>query len=176
MTERRPAPPGSWFPQCTCRTTPVSSAEGGGARLLGGDSLLEPQREVGGVADHPQQVGRVLLFVLFGPNASDQLRRPDGPADDKGQRSLVTASPAPSFSGDSPVQVGLDQRELASDLDGVEGHEVKLLHLARRADVPLDGRRRALEGDVVADAVQLSLQLPPDDLVDGLHPLPHGFT
>lgn len=42
------------------------------------DSLLEPQREVGGVADHSQQVGRVLLFVFFGPDAADQLGRPDG--------------------------------------------------------------------------------------------------
>lgn len=42
------------------------------------DSLLEPQREVGGVADHAQQVGRVLLFVFFGPDAADQLRRPHG--------------------------------------------------------------------------------------------------
>lgn len=42
------------------------------------DSLLEPQREVGGVPDHAQQVGRVLLFVFFGPDAADQLGRPDG--------------------------------------------------------------------------------------------------
>lgn len=34
--------------------------------------LLEPQREVGGVSDHPQQVGRVDLLVLFGPDAADQ--------------------------------------------------------------------------------------------------------
>lgn len=44
------------------------------------DSLLEPQREVGGVADHTQQVGRVLLFVFFGPDAADQLRWPHGSA------------------------------------------------------------------------------------------------
>lgn len=42
------------------------------------DSLLEPQREVGGVADHAQQVGRVLFFVFFGPDAADQLGWPDG--------------------------------------------------------------------------------------------------
>lgn len=35
--------------------------------------LLKPQREVGGVSDHPQQIGRVDLFVLFGPHAADQL-------------------------------------------------------------------------------------------------------
>lgn len=40
------------------------------------DSLLEPQREVGGVADHVEQVRRVLLFVLFGPDAANQLGRP----------------------------------------------------------------------------------------------------
>lgn len=40
-----------------------------------------------------------------------------------------------------PVEVRLEQRELASDLDGVKGHQVKLLDLARFADVPLDGWR-----------------------------------
>lgn len=55
----------------------------------------------------------------------------------------------------------------------MEGHQVEGVHLARPADVPLDGRWRALEGDAVADAVGLRLQLPLDDLVDGLHPLPH---
>lgn len=49
-----------------------------GLSRLARDSLLEPQREVGGVADHAQQVGRVLLFVFFGPDAADQLGRPDG--------------------------------------------------------------------------------------------------
>lgn len=29
------------------------------------------------MADHAEQVRRVLLFVLFGPDAADQLRRPD---------------------------------------------------------------------------------------------------
>lgn len=42
------------------------------------DLLLKPQREVGGVADHAEQVWRVLLFVLFGPDTADQLGRPHG--------------------------------------------------------------------------------------------------
>lgn len=42
--------------------------------------LLKPQREVGGVSYHPQQIGRVDLFVLFGPDAADQLGRLHGPA------------------------------------------------------------------------------------------------
>lgn len=42
--------------------------------------LLKPQREVSGVSDHPQQIGRVDLFVLFGPDATDQLGRLHGPA------------------------------------------------------------------------------------------------
>lgn len=33
-------------------------------------SLLKPQREVGGVADHAEQVWRVLLSVLFGPDTA----------------------------------------------------------------------------------------------------------
>lgn len=77
---------------------------------------------------------------------------------------------------DSPVELGLKQRELASDLDGVEGHQVEVVHLARPAEVPLDRRGRALEGDAVADAVGLRLQLPLDDLVNGLHPLSHGLA
>lgn len=77
---------------------------------------------------------------------------------------------------DSPVELGFEQRELSGDLDGVEGHQVEGVHLARPADVPLDGRGRALEGDAVADAVGLRLQLPLDDLVDGLHPLPHRLA
>lgn len=76
----------------------------------------------------------------------------------------------------SPVELRLQQRELAGDLDGVEGHQVEVVHLARPAQVPLDGRGRALEGDAVADAVGLRLQLPLDDLVDGLHPLAHGLA
>lgn len=35
--------------------------------------LLEPQREVGGVADHSQQVRGVDLLVFFSPNAAHQL-------------------------------------------------------------------------------------------------------
>jgi len=77
---------------------------------------------------------------------------------------------------DSPVELGLQQGELPGDLDGVQGHELEGVHLPRAADVPLDGRRRALERDVVAHAVGLRLQLPLDDLVDGLHPLPHGLA
>lgn len=45
-------------------------------------------------------------------------------------------------------------------------HEVKRVHLACSADVPLDGWRRALEGDVVTNTVRLRLQLPLDDLID----------
>lgn len=43
--------------------------------------LFKPQCKVGGVPDHPQQVRRVKLFVLFGPDAANQLRwlhRPEG--------------------------------------------------------------------------------------------------
>ena len=43
--------------------------------------LFKPQGEVGGVSDHPQQVGGVNLFVLFGPDTANQLRwlhRPAG--------------------------------------------------------------------------------------------------
>lgn len=58
----------------------------------------------------------------------------------------------------------------------MKGHEVKGVSLAQAADVPLDGRGRALEGDVVADPVRLSLHLPLDDLVDRLHPLPHRLA
>lgn len=58
----------------------------------------------------------------------------------------------------------------------MEGHQVEGVHLARPADVPLDGWGRALEGDAVADAIGLRLQLPLDDLVDGLHPLPHRLA
>lgn len=35
--------------------------------------LFEPQREVGGVADHAQKVGRVQLLVLLRPHAAHQL-------------------------------------------------------------------------------------------------------
>lgn len=77
---------------------------------------------------------------------------------------------------DSPIQLGLEQRELTGDLDGVEGHQVEAVHLARPAEVPLDGRGRALKGDAVADTVGLRLQLPLDDLVNGLHPLPHRLA
>lgn len=55
-------------------------------------------------------------------------------------------------------------------------HEVKGVHLARSADVPLDGWRRALEGDVVTNSVRLCLQLPFDDLIDGLYPLSHRLA
>ena len=48
-----------------------------------------------------------------------------------------------------PVEVGLEQGELSGDLYGVEGHEVELLGVSRFTDVPLDGRRRVLEGDAV---------------------------
>ena len=58
----------------------------------------------------------------------------------------------------------------------MKGHEVEGVQLPRPADVPLDERGRALEGDAVADAVGLRLQLPLDDLVDGLHPLPHRLA
>lgn len=58
----------------------------------------------------------------------------------------------------------------------MKGHEVKQLQLAASADVPLDGRRRALKCDAGTDAVCLRLHLSPDDLIDGLHPLSHGLT
>lgn len=58
----------------------------------------------------------------------------------------------------------------------MKGHELERVHLSGSADVPLDGRGRALKGDVVTDAVGLRLQLPLDDLVDGLHPLPHRLA
>lgn len=76
----------------------------------------------------------------------------------------------------APVEVGLQQCELSGDLDGVKGQEVKLICLSCFTQVPLDGRRRALERDVVTGAVGLSLFLPLDDLGDGLHPLSHGLT
>lgn len=48
------------------------------------DSLLEPQCEVGGVADHAEQVRRVLLFVFSGPDAADQLGWPDSSVEERG--------------------------------------------------------------------------------------------
>lgn len=75
-----------------------------------------------------------------------------------------------------PVELRLDQSELAGDLYGVKGHEFKVLNLAGFADVPLEGRRRALKGDVVTDAVRLDLKLPPDHLIYGLHPLSHRLA
>lgn len=75
-----------------------------------------------------------------------------------------------------PVEVGLEQGELTGDLDGVQGHEVEGLRVSWLTDVPLDGRRRVLEGDAVTGNTRLNLQLPLDDLSDGLHPLSHRLT
>lgn len=65
-----------------------------------------------------------------------------------------------------PVEVGLEQGELAGDLDGVQGHEVKLLSVSWFTDVPLDWRRGVLEGDAVTGHTHLHLLLPLDDLSD----------
>lgn len=78
--------------------------------------------------------------------------------------------------GHSPVEVGLQQSELAADLDGVQRHQVERLAVPRLADVPLDRRRQVLEGDAVAGRAHLHLLLPHDDLGDGLHPLPHRLA
>lgn len=58
----------------------------------------------------------------------------------------------------------------------MESHEVELLSVPLFTDVPLDGRRRVLEGDAVIGQAHLNQLLPLDDLSDGLHPLPHGLT
>lgn len=65
-----------------------------------------------------------------------------------------------------PVEVGLEQGELAGDLDGVQRHEVELLGVSWFTDVPLDGRGRILEGDAVTGHAHLHLLLPLDDLSD----------
>ncbi len=58
----------------------------------------------------------------------------------------------------------------------MKGHELKGFNASGTADVPFYRRRWALKGDVVTDAVRLSLFLPPHDLDDRLHPLAHRFT
>lgn len=75
-----------------------------------------------------------------------------------------------------PVEVGLEQGELAADLDGVQHHQVELFSVSWLTDVPLDRRGRVLEGDAVTGHAHLNLLLPLDDLCDGLHPLPHRLT
>ena len=75
-----------------------------------------------------------------------------------------------------PVEVGLEQGELAANLDGVQHHQVELFSVSWLTDVPLDRRRRVLEGDAVTGHAHLNLLLPLDDLCDGLHPLPHRLT
>lgn len=75
-----------------------------------------------------------------------------------------------------PVEVGLKQGKLAGDLDGVQRHEVKRLRVSWFTDVPLDWRRRVLEGDAVAGHAHLHLLLPLDNLSDRLHPLSHCLT
>lgn len=147
------------------------------------DSLLKPQREVGGVTDHAEQIWRVLLLVLFGPDAADQLRRSNSSAKQffEFESKTIQTSTRPlsdnrSLSCHSPVKLRLKQSQLACNLNGVKGHEVKGVHMSCPTDVPFDGRRWALEGDVVTDAVGLRLQLPLYDLVDGLNPLSHWLT
>lgn len=58
----------------------------------------------------------------------------------------------------------------------MKGHEFKAFSLPRTADVPFNRRWRALKGDVMTDAIGLSLNLPSHDLTDRFHPLTHGFT
>lgn len=58
----------------------------------------------------------------------------------------------------------------------MKSHEVKGVDLPGTADVPFDRRRWALKGDVVTNAIRLSLYLPSHDLTDRLHPLTHRFT
>ena len=65
---------------------------------------------------------------------------------------------------------------MTGDLNGVQGHEVKLVCLSGFAEVPLDGWRRALKGDVVAGPIGLGLLFPLDDLGYRLHPLLHGLA
>lgn len=64
-----------------------------------------------------------------------------------------------------PVQVGLEKRQLPSDFDGVQSHEVQHLAVPHAPDVPLDGGRRALKGDVVTDPIGLCF-LSLDDFSD----------
>lgn len=58
----------------------------------------------------------------------------------------------------------------------MKSHEVKGFDLAWTADVPFDRRRWALKGNVVTNAIRLSLYLTSHDLTDRLHPLTHRFT
>lgn len=96
------------------------------------DLLLEPQREVGGVADHAEQVRRVVLFVLFGPDAADQLGRPHGSGGGRGFSETRTDWSL-QLEFYSPVELRFEQSQLASDLYRVEGHEVEGVHLPRPA-------------------------------------------
>lgn len=59
----------------TKRQVASEPAEPAGGELMNTCWLLlfKPEGEVGGVTDHPQQVWRVKLLVLFGPDAADQL-------------------------------------------------------------------------------------------------------
>lgn len=61
-----------------------------------------------------------------------------------------------------PVQVRLEQRQLPSDFDGMQSHEVQHLAVPHTPDVPLDGGRWTLKGDVVTDPICLCF-LSPDD-------------
>lgn len=40
------------------------------------------------MTDHTEQVWRVLLFVLFGPDAADQLGRPHSSGDGEGSKRI----------------------------------------------------------------------------------------
>lgn len=50
---------------------------------------LEPQCEVGGMADHAEQVGGVMLFVIPRPHTANQLRWLDCPKVDRKQNDHV---------------------------------------------------------------------------------------
>ncbi|TNN65591.1 hypothetical protein EYF80_024120 [Liparis tanakae] len=73
-----------------------------------------------------------------------------------------------------------EHSQLAGDLYGMKGHEVKRVHLARSADVPLDGRRRALEVvemmfDPLAENVENPVRQRHVDSISGCIVL-HAYT
>lgn len=65
-----------------------------------------------------------------------------------------------------PVEVGLEQCQLAADLDWMKGHEIELLTVSWFTEVPLNWRGGVLESDAVTGHAHLHLFLPLDDLCD----------
>lgn len=81
---------------------------------------------------NPVKQGDVLLTDFYELSCSDRTKRP------------------------LPVQVRLQKRQLPSNFYGVQSHQVQGLAVPNAPDVPLDGGRRALKGDVVTDPICLS--------------------